>query len=77
GDEELKRLVDAGVTACATVQTELRGYAGDPLVGRIRALGAMPSLGVDVEPRVSGEMFREMQIALLYALSVCQRENAR
>lgn len=77
GDEELKRLVEAGVTACATVQTELRGYAGDPLVGRVRALGGLPSLGVDVEPRVSGEMFREMQIALLYALSVCQRENAR
>lgn len=76
-DDELKRLFDAGVTFCATVQTELRGYAGDPLVGRVRALGGTPSLGVDVEPRVSGEMFREMHIALLYALSVCQRENAR
>ncbi len=76
-DDELKRLFDVGVTFCATVQTELRGYAGDPLVGRVKALGGTPSLGVDVEPRVSGEMFREMQIALLYALSVCQRENAR
>ncbi|QCK85673.1 hypothetical protein E8L99_07790 [Phreatobacter aquaticus] len=76
-DDELKRLVDAGVTICATVQTELRGYAGDPLVGRVRALGGLPALGIDVEPRVSGEMFREMQIALLYALSVCQRENVR
>jgi cytosine/adenosine deaminase-related metal-dependent hydrolase len=76
-DGELKRLIDAGVTACATVQTELRGYAGDPLIGRVRALGQIPALGIDVEPRVSGEMFREMQIALLYALSVCQRENAR
>jgi 5-methylthioadenosine/S-adenosylhomocysteine deaminase len=76
-DVELKRLIDAGVTACASVQTELRGYAGDPLIGRVRALGQIPALGIDVEPRVSGEMFREMQIALLYALSVCQRENAR
>jgi 5-methylthioadenosine/S-adenosylhomocysteine deaminase len=76
-DGELKRLIDAGVTACATVQTELRGYAGDPLIGRVRTLGQIPALGIDVEPRVSGEMFREMQIALLYALSVCQRENAR
>jgi 5-methylthioadenosine/S-adenosylhomocysteine deaminase len=76
-DDELKRLFDAGVTFCATVQTELRGYAGDPLVGRVKSLGGTCSLGVDVEPRVSGEMFREMQIALLHALSVCQRENAR
>jgi cytosine/adenosine deaminase-related metal-dependent hydrolase len=76
-DLELKRLIDAGVTACSSVQTELRGYAGDPLIGRVRALGQIPALGIDVEPRVSGEMFREMQIALLYALSVCQRENAR
>jgi cytosine/adenosine deaminase-related metal-dependent hydrolase len=76
-DDELKRLFDAGVTFCATVQTELRGYAGDPLVGRVKVLGGTCSLGIDVEPRVSGEMFREMQIALLHALSVCQRDNAR
>lgn len=74
-DEELKLLVDCGVSFTATVQTELRGYAADPLPGRLRALGALPSLGVDVEPRVSGEMFREMQIALLHALSIAQRNN--
>jgi 5-methylthioadenosine/S-adenosylhomocysteine deaminase len=76
-DEELKRLLDAGVSACSSVQTELKGYAADPLVNRVRALGHMPALGVDVEPRVCGEMFREMQVALLHALNVCQRENAR
>lgn len=76
-DEELTRLLDAGVSVCSSVQTELKGYAADPLVNRVRALGHVPALGVDVEPRVSGEMFREMQVALLHALAVCQRENAR
>lgn len=76
-DDELRRLIDAGVGVCSSVQTELRGYAADPLVNRVRALGHVPALGVDVEPRVSGEMFREMQIALLHALSVCHRDNAR
>ncbi|SDR34754.1 Cytosine/adenosine deaminase [Rhizobiales bacterium GAS191] len=76
GDEELKRIIGAGVSVTSTVQTELRGYASPPLVSRVRALGALPSLGVDVEPRVSGEMFREMHVALLYALNEAQRDNA-
>lgn len=76
-DDELKRLIDVGVTATATVQTELRGYAGHPLINRPRAFGILPALGVDVEPRVSGEMFREMHVALLYAQSVETHERAR
>lgn len=76
GDDELKRMVDAGVSLTATVQTELRGYAAPPVVSRVRALGALPSLGVDVEPRVAGDMFREMQTALLFALNEAQVANA-
>ncbi|MBI0539230.1 hypothetical protein D9599_27240 [Roseomonas sp. KE2513] len=75
GGEELKRIVDAGISVTATVQTELRGYAGEPLCRRVRNLGGLPSIGVDVEPRVSGEMFREMQAALLAAQNGAHREN--
>lgn len=76
GDAELARLVGSGVTVTSTVQSELRGYAADPLVWRVRALGQIPALGVDVEPSVSGEMFREMHVALLHAQSVEVRARA-
>ncbi len=68
-DDELKRMVDAGITATSTVQTEVRGYARPPLVGRLLKLGALPSLGVDVEPKIPGDMFREMQLAYAMALN--------
>ncbi|CAN5379408.1 amidohydrolase family protein [soil metagenome] len=76
-DEELRRLVDLGVTFTSTVQTEFRGYASDPVVGRVRAFGGLPSLGVDVEPKVSGDMFREMQLALINVLADATRSDAR
>lgn len=75
GDDELKMMVDHGVAIIATVQTEFRGYGADPLVARTRALGGLPALGVDVEPKVSGEMFREMQAALINVLSIAVRDN--
>lgn len=74
-DDELHMLLDAGVSATATVQTELRGYAAEPIVRRVVEMGFVPSIGVDVEPRVSGEMFREMHSALLAAQHGQQRAD--
>lgn len=74
-DEELKAIVDCGATVTATVLVELHGHAPDPLVMRVRALGGMPSIGVDVEPIVTGEMFREMHAALLHARWSAHRDN--
>lgn len=76
GDDELRLLLEAGVSTTATVQTELRGYAVEPIVRRVVEMGFVPSIGVDVEPRVSGEMFREMQCALLSAQHGQQRADA-
>ena len=59
-DEELKAIADCGATVTATVLVELHGHAPDPLVMRMRALGSMPSIGIDVEPIVTGDMFREI-----------------
>lgn len=75
-DDELRMLLEAGVSATATVQTELRGYAAEPIVRRVCEMGFTPSIGVDVEPRVSGEMFREMQCALLSAQHAQRRADA-
>lgn len=77
GDDELRRLVELGVTFTSTVQAEFRGYAADPVVARVRAFGGLPSLGVDVEPKVSGDMFREMQMAMVNLLSNATRQAAQ
>jgi len=76
-DEELKAIVDSGASVTSTVLVELHGFAADPLAGRVRALGARPSLGVDVETIVTGEMFREMQAALLHLRAVAHRDVER
>ncbi|MCC6776304.1 MAG: amidohydrolase family protein [Hyphomicrobiales bacterium] len=75
-DEELKACVDAGASFTATVLTEMHGHAADPVTLRVRALGGLPSLGLDVETIVTGEFFREMQGALLHARFASLRENA-
>ncbi|MBR1222494.1 amidohydrolase family protein [Bradyrhizobium sp. U87765 SZCCT0131] len=75
-DEELKPLVEAGASVTATVLVELHGHAADPVTLRVRAFGGLPSIGIDVEPIVTGEMFREMQAALLHARWAALRENA-
>lgn len=74
-DDELKLLVEAGITVTSTVQTEIRGYGRPPAVSRVVNFGGLPSLGVDVEPKIPGDMFREMQLALAYALNERVRED--
>ena len=64
GDAELKLLVDHGVSVTVTPEIELQMSHGTPLTGRVRALGARPSLGVDVESNISGDMFTVMRMAL-------------
>lgn len=62
-DDELRMLVDLGVSISATAMLELRGAAPQPLTRRVRALGALPSIGIDVEPQVNGDMFNEIRAA--------------
>lgn len=64
GDAELRLLVDRGVSVTVTPEVELQMSHGTPLTGRLRALGARPSLGVDVESNISGDMFTVMRMAL-------------
>ncbi len=75
-DEELKPLVEAGASITATVLVELHGHAAEPVTLRVKNFGGMPSIGIDVEPIVTGEMFREMQAALLHARWASLRDNA-
>lgn len=75
-DRELAALVDAGVAFTATVMVEYRGRMSDPIVNRVRALGAQPALGTDNEMIASGCLLREMQSALLTARNAAHRANA-
>lgn len=63
-DDELKLVVDSGASVTVTPEVELQMGHGTPLTGRLRALGARPSLGVDVESNISGDMFTVIRMAL-------------
>jgi cytosine/adenosine deaminase-related metal-dependent hydrolase len=63
-DDELRRFVDLGVSFTATPENELIQGHGFPITGRLLRFGAAPSLGVDVESVISGDMFSVMRAAL-------------
>ena len=63
-DDELKILVDAGVSVTVTAEVEMQSSGGNPLTGRLLSLKALPSIGADVETMVSGDMFNVMRIGL-------------
>jgi cytosine/adenosine deaminase-related metal-dependent hydrolase len=64
---DLRIVVDSGASLTSTVLVELHHHIGDTQVAAFRAAGGLPSIGIDVEPFCSGQMFREMQAALLFA----------
>ena len=55
---------------------ELHHHIGDTMVAAFREEGGQPSIGIDVELYTSGQMFREMQAALLFARGKEVRNNA-
>lgn len=63
-DERLARFVDCGVSFSVTPENEMTQGHGHPITGRLRALGAAPSLGVDLESVVSGSMLAVARTAL-------------
>jgi 5-methylthioadenosine/S-adenosylhomocysteine deaminase len=62
--DQVKLLVDGGAGVTVTPEAELQMGFGDCLTGRLRALGAAPSLGSDVESSLGGDMFTVMRVAL-------------
>lgn len=75
-EEEIGRLLDAGCSITSTNMNELHDYPHGSALTKVRARGGMPSIGIDVEPMVSGDMWREMQMALLFARNRGIRERA-
>jgi len=63
-DDRLACFVDRGVTFSVTPEGEMAQGHGQPIIGRLRRLGAAPSLGVDLESVVSGDMLTVARVAL-------------
>ena len=62
--DQLRALVEHGASVTVTPETELQMGFGPCLTGRLRALGAAPSLGSDVESSLGSDMFTNMRMAL-------------
>jgi cytosine/adenosine deaminase-related metal-dependent hydrolase len=63
-DAQLARFRDLGMSFTAAAEVEMSEGHGHPLTGRLRKLGRAPSLGVDLESALSGDMLSQARIAL-------------
>ncbi len=63
-DAQLQRFCDLGMSFSAAAESEMSQGHGHPLTGRLRRIGRAPSLGVDLESVMSGDMLSQARIAL-------------
>jgi len=63
-DMQLQRFCELGMSFSAAAESEMSQGHGHPITGRLRALGRAPSLGVDLESVMSGDMLTQARIAL-------------
>jgi cytosine/adenosine deaminase-related metal-dependent hydrolase len=63
-DAQLKRFCELGMSFSAAAENEMSQGHGHPLTGRLRAFGRAPSLGVDLESVLSGDMLSQARMAL-------------
>lgn len=63
-DAQLQRFCDLGMSFSAAAESEMSQGHGHPLTGRLRQIGRAPSLGVDLESVMSGDMLSQARIAL-------------
>lgn len=63
-DAQLKRFCDLGMSFSAAAESEMSQGHGHPLTGRLRQFGRAPSLGVDLESVLSGDMITQARVAL-------------
>jgi cytosine/adenosine deaminase-related metal-dependent hydrolase len=63
-DVQLKRFCELGLSFSAAAESEMSQGHGHPITGRLRQFGRAPSLGVDLESVMSGDMISQARIAL-------------
>ena len=60
----MRAAADAGVSFTVTPEVEMQMGHGIPVTGRLLKLGARPSIGIDVESNIGGEMLWATRFAL-------------
>jgi 5-methylthioadenosine/S-adenosylhomocysteine deaminase len=63
-DDELRALAHAGASFTSTPEVEMQMGHGLPVTGRVLALGARPSIGIDIESNIGGELLWATRFAL-------------
>jgi cytosine/adenosine deaminase-related metal-dependent hydrolase len=63
-DVQLQRFCELGMSISPAAESEMSLGHGHPLTGRLRTFGRAPSLGVDLESVMSGDMLSQARIAL-------------
>jgi len=63
-DAQLQRFCELGMSFSAAAEGEMSQGHGYPVTGRLRKFGRAPSLGVDLESVMSGDMISQARIAL-------------
>jgi len=76
-DEQLSHFIDRDVRFTITPESELISGHGHPILGRLRDLGAWPSIGADIESAHSGDMLTAARIALSHQRSLDNFEARR
>jgi cytosine/adenosine deaminase-related metal-dependent hydrolase len=69
-DDRLDRFIGHGVSFSITPENEMTQGHGHPIIGRLRDRGVAPSIGVDLESGLSGEMFTAARVALVHQRSL-------
>jgi cytosine/adenosine deaminase-related metal-dependent hydrolase len=76
-DAQLRMMLDLGVTFSLAPETEMSQGHGHPITGRLRDAGYAPSLGVDLESVMSGDMFSVARMALASQRALDNNEARR
>ena len=63
-DAQLQRFCGLGMSFSAAAESEMSQGHGYPITGRLRQFACAPSLGVDLESVMSGDMLSQARIAL-------------
>lgn len=63
-DAQLQRFCALGISFSAAAENEMTQGHGHPITGRLRRYGKAPSLGVDLESVLSGDMLTQARVAL-------------
>ena len=63
-DAQLQRFCALGMSFSAAAESEMSQGHGHPITGRLRQFGRSPSLGVDLESVMSGDMISQARMAL-------------